>query len=445
MASEEGVRNPVRLTVALGNSERERRLVPGLIETGEITIAARCLAADQLLETLRAGGTDVALVALDLHRLNSSALEALRATGMPVVALEGGGGVQLPEPWAIVLPASAQPDEIRSAVAAASRGERPARREVAEPVTDIASPVEQLPAVSGVVAVVGGKGSPGCTTVAANLAAAWGAVEPTVLVDLDLRGPNVAALLGLDPTRNLFMVAHADPKNAREWNRALEQECQPLAPRSTHGLALAGIPKQAMRSAITISFLQRLLTELQARHRYVVLDVGCLPSSGEASVATWLAATAGQLLFVTTATVTGVWNAKTALANAPELHRDGTALVINQHDRRVHHSREEIEWALERPSAAIIPFDHCAMAVASSAQKPIIFGRHSRAGRALIEFAERAHGGHIILPPESKPARRRGRKLSVAPVWERLRRAPAMLRRPAAPVVASVEIAEEAI
>ena len=393
----------VRLLVGLGNAERERRLLPGLLESGEMVVAERCLAADQLLEALRERRGDAALVALDLHRLNAAVLAALQATGVPLIGLASGNpGLAAADGWAALLPADANAGQLSAAIAAALRGERlePAGE---QPEPDLLPAVEQPAgeAAPGVIGVASGKGSPGCTTVAVNLAAALGAVAPTLLVDLDVAGPSVCAVLGLDPTRNLFMLAHSEPRSAREWTRALEQETQPLGRGSAQCLVLAGIPKPSMRAAISLPFLQRLLPELRQRYRYVVLDVGSLGQSGDGAPHAWLASAAGQLLFVTAPNVLGVWHAKSALTHVPELEHQAVALVINQHDRRAHHTRADIEWALGRQAAAVIPYDHRAIEKALAAQRPVIFDRRSRAGRTLLDLAERLNGGYILLPNDA--------------------------------------------
>ena len=405
-----------RVVVGLGNAERERRLVPGLIETGEIAVVGRCLAADQLLETLQSDAADVALVALDLHRLNDSTLSALAATGVPLVGLAArSDDVPSGPPWRAVLPPDVAAEQALAALVAAASGlvqeiARPQALEDIEAALGAPTGSDEL-ASTGTLVIASGKGSPGCTTVAVNLAAALGAVESTVLVDLDLAGPSVAAFLGLDPTRNLYMLAHAEPKSSREWTKALDQETQPLARRSPHGLVLAGIPKPEMRAAISLRFLQRLVAELQERFRHVVLDVGSVAApSIDAGAQSWLLGGTGQLLMVSTGNLTGVWRARTALARVPELQGGTVGLVINQHDRRTQHTRAEIEWALGRTTSAIIPSDHRSVELALVAQQPVIFRRRSHAGHGLLAFAERIHGGQIMLPPEiEKPRRTLGR------------------------------------
>src|SRR5581483_12362884 len=101
-----------------------------------------------------------------------------------------------------VLPLEADPGLARQALLAAIRGEQlrptPPR---AEPEPDhaqaLSAGAEPPPAALGLLALASGHGSPGRTTMAVSLAAALGAVAPTVLVDADVFGPSVAAHLDL--------------------------------------------------------------------------------------------------------------------------------------------------------------------------------------------------------------------------------------------------------
>ena len=291
----------------------------------------------------------------------------------------------------------------------------PPAREAADTA---APPPPAAPPGLGVIVVAGGPGGPGRTTVAVSLAAALGAVAPTVLVDADLSGPSVAVHLNLDWTRNLYMLAHAGPATRGEWERAIAQETQPLGPRSPHGVALCGVPKPAMRAAVSAGFLERLVAELRRRYRYVVVDVGadllgpeaaCAPGRGGAGPAR--PARGG-------ADLAGLWHARTALGLlrthvpvAPER----VALVVTRHDRRHHQGRAEIEWALRVPAAAVVPYDHGAAQRALAAQRPLVLEDRSRAGRALLDLAERIHaGGPIRLPQAEGNARRSHRPASPA-------------------------------
>jgi MinD-like ATPase involved in chromosome partitioning or flagellar assembly len=88
------------------------------------------------------------------------------------------------------------------------------------------------------------------------------------------------------------------------------------------------------------------------------------------------------------------------------------ALVVNAHEKRRHNKRSEIEWALGRPAAAVIPYDRSAAERALAAQRPLVLERKSAAARALLELAGRVHGGEIVLPPEEAAGSR----------WDRIRR-----------------------
>ena len=416
-----GPRRPARLAVGIGDPERERDILPELDATGDFVVAERCLGADALLDAIVGGRVDAVLVAYDLHRL-SRALPELEAMTIPRVLL-------VPDPdedrWqvlrGIVLPSAAPPEVILDALRAAIRGE--AFGPAVEPGRPPAPPPEPRPAQRardtapqefpepGVYAIAGGHGAPGRTFAAINLAAALGAVAPTVLVDADLSGASVAAYLDADPTRNLYMVAHAEPDSAWEWHVALEQECQPLDRRSPHARVLCGLPKPEMRQRLARPFLEGLLATLRREARYVVVDTGADLLGVDGAVHRAALGLADQVLLVTATDVVGLWQARQAFALLRENLRIDpirVALVLNRHDARFHHSRAEIEWALGASTAAVIPYDHSAVQRSLAAQRPLVLDRSSRAGRGLLELAGRVHGGKLVLPPEPDAPSRRG-------------------------------------
>ncbi len=399
---------PLRLAVGLGDPERERALLPALSESGEFVVTERCLAADQLLACLERGQVDVALVASGLHRLNDSVLGELIHTRVPLVLLATPSGQQPGQQSpAVTLPLEADAQAVRQALVAAVRGERlrtdPPRAKQEQLLPEPARALSPPPTAFSTIAVASGHGSPGRTTVALNLAAALGAVAPTVLVDADLAGPSLAACLDADPTRNLYMIAHAEPETPRDWERSLAQETQPLAARSPHGVVLCGVPKPEMRTGVSTRFFERLMAELQQRYRHVILDVGADLLGSEAAIHRTALRLSQQVLLVASADLVGLWHARTVLGlftGSLQVDLDRLALIINRHDRKYHHGRTEIEWALGVPTAAVIPYDHGAAQRALAAQQALVLEGRSRAGRALLDLAERIHGGSIVLPPE---------------------------------------------
>lgn len=410
----------VQLVVGLGDPERERRLLPALAASGDLAVVARCLSADEIVAALEAGRADAVLVATDLHRLTDSAVAELARSGLPAVLLA-------PDPVAArwqsfpghVLPLEADAEQVRQALLAALRGEHPGSAapsssanvgpiQPRKPTTDV-----QTAAALAVLAVAGGHGSPGRTTVAVSLASALGAIAPTILVDADVVGASVAAYLDLDPTRNLYMLAHAEPDTPRDWDRALAEETQPLGPRSPYGVAIVGVPKPELRSAISLRFVERLLPELRQRYRYVVLDVGADLLGAEAAAHRTALTLADQVLLVASTDLVGLWHARQALALCRAhltIGEERLALILNRHDRRYHHGRTEIEWALGVPAAGVIPYDHRASQRAMLAQQALVFEHRSRAAGQLRDLAERVHGGRISLPPEPTPTGRGWRR-----------------------------------
>ncbi|MCL5108051.1 MAG: hypothetical protein M1401_04150, partial [Chloroflexi bacterium] len=399
---------PLRLVVGLGDPECERELLPELSECGAFAIVERCLSADEVLACLERGRVDIALVSSDLHRLSAATLADLARARVPLVALARDPDEPRWQDLAgVVLPLEADPRAVREALVAAAHG-RHSQPAIArtEPDTSLAE-LDQAPegrsiALSPLV-VTGGRGSPGRTTVALNLAVALGAVDPTVLVDIDLAGPSIAACLDADPTRNLYMLAHAEPSSPQEWERALAQETQPLGPRSPHGAVLCGVPKPQMRGVVSPRFLEQIVAELGQRYRYVVIDAGADLLGPQGAVQRAVLALAGQILLVARTDVVGLWHARTALELLERelgIPRERLALVVNGHDRHFHHGRAEIEWALGIPAAAVVPYDHAAAQRALAAQRPLLLDSRGPAARALLDLAERVHGGRVLLRPE---------------------------------------------
>jgi MinD-like ATPase involved in chromosome partitioning or flagellar assembly len=233
-----------------------------------------------------------------------------------------------------------------------------------------------------------------------------------VLVDADLSGPSVAANIDADPTRNLYMVAHADPESIDEWSNAIEREGQPLGGQSVHGVVLCGAPKLELRTGITPRFLERLIHELRRRFRYVILDIGAELLTREAAPHRAALQCADQVLLVAAADVVGLWHARTGLGllhGQLGIGLERLALVVNRHDRRIHHGSAEIEWAMGHALAALIPNDHVAAQRSLAAQRPLVLTGRGPASRSMLDLAERVHGGTIRMPA----AKARGGKLDL--------------------------------
>ncbi|HEY2596676.1 MAG TPA: hypothetical protein VGK33_22510, partial [Chloroflexota bacterium] len=283
----------LRVALGLGDQELEQRLRPALESLDDLHIVAQCLAADQLLQLVTSRQVEALVVAWSLHRLTDAALDELDRPGLTLVLLVGD---PTEERWqrrrGPVLTLGADPEAVHQAILAGRPGVRASARSVVSPEPLPRKPVDrpEKAGLGGVIAVTGGAGSPGRTTLAINLATALGAAAPTVLVELDLSAPAVAAYLDADPSRNVCTLAHAVRDDPHLWGPALGDELQPLGTGSTHALLLCGPPKREMRTSLGPALAERLIEELAQRFQWVILDVGSELIGIETTAATQRAA-----------------------------------------------------------------------------------------------------------------------------------------------------------
>jgi len=407
----------MRVALGLGDQELEQRFRPALEAFDDLHIVAQCLAADQLLQLVGARQVDALVVAWSLHRLTDAIVDELDRPGVTLVLLVVDPDE---ERWqrrrGPVLTIGAEPAAVHQAMLTARPGVRTTARPVAvaEPVVRKA---EDRPrsgsGLGGVIAVTGGAGSPGRTTVAINLATALGAAAPTVLVELDLCAAAMAAYLDADPSRNVCTLAHAVRDDPHLWGPALGDELQPLRSGATQAFVLCGPPKREMRTSLGPALVERLIDELAQRFQWVILDVGPELIGIEAAPATHRAALAraDHLLLVGAADFVGVWHARTALEQIERLlgiERRRVNVILNRHDARYHHARQEVEWHLRAPVVSVIPFDHAGLQRATLEQRPAVLDSASRAGRALLSLAEGLHDGKLRLPAPAASGSRGG-------------------------------------
>lgn len=405
----------LRIVLAIADARPETAL-HAVLEAGGCDVI-RCLSCCELLDRLRAGGVDAALVAATLYQLTPARWATLVDTGVPLVLrADGAEGERWPG-WGAVIDSTADVDELRRALLLAA-GRKPA---VAAPPPQPLLPREDVPASAratgherGRILAVGGGPGAGRTTVAANLALALGLASPTVLVDADLGCSCTGPALGADITRHLAALAHADPRSPAEWDRALVRDGQPLHSRCPHGVLLCGLPRPESRGALSAGFFERLLAELRSRYAHVVLDVGCDLLSPDVAVHRTALQAADDVLLVARADPLGLWEARSVLGlweRQLRLPAGRAALAVNQHDARRHQRPAAIGWALGAPIAAVLPQDRAAIERAVAERSPLLFDRRSRLAAALLAFADRVHGGRILLPTAAAPPRSR---------WERI-------------------------
>jgi Flp pilus assembly CpaE family ATPase len=417
----------LRVALGLGDQELEQRLRPAIDATDDVVVVAQCLAADQLLRVVESRQADALVVAWSLHRLTDALLDQLERPELSLVLL-------VPDPaearWrnrrGPVLAVDTDPSRLREVLVTARAGGRaPVRRSRPEALPR--KPADRDGAPAGrLIAVTGGAGSPGRTTVAISLATALGAAEPTLLVELDLCSPTIAAYLDADPSRNICTLAHTVREDPHTWSSALADELQPLTPACRAALVLCGPPKREMRSSVGPAVVERLLGEVAQRYGWVVLDVGpeLLGSDAAAAAQRAALARAHQVLLVTASDLVGLWHARVALDQLERqvgIGRDVVSLVLNRHDARYHHVPVEVQWHLGAPVVAVVPFDHAGAQRAIADQRPLVLDSASRAGRALVTLAERLSRDTLRVPVEA------ARQRPPSGWWRRLlRRQPAV-------------------
>ena len=111
----------------------------------------------------------------------------------------------------------------------------------------------------------------GATTVAAALAAHWSAAERTLLIDLNLERPEVAALLDADATRTIYHLAF----NSQLAPVAADDLEEHLAWHEGFAV-LPGVTRPSQRSAVSDHFVGALIEQAAQRFDRIVIDLGRL-------------------------------------------------------------------------------------------------------------------------------------------------------------------------
>lgn len=188
-----------------------------------------------------------------------------------------------------------------------------------------------------VIGVVGGSGGAGATTFAAALAGVSACLAPTLAVDLDLHGPGLDRVLGLEEQGGIrwdALVQATGRLSARSLRESLP---------SRDALAVLGWPAERPRALPAFS-LREVLSAARRGFATVVLDV---PRHVDA-VTDEALARCDRIVVVSTLTVPGVASASRTVARLPE----GVARSLVTRGRATGLSPEEVARALRLPLAA---------------------------------------------------------------------------------------------
>jgi MinD-like ATPase involved in chromosome partitioning or flagellar assembly len=282
----------------------EERLVSAL-DRGPypVEIIRRCVDVVDLLAVAGSGQGRVALLAAGLRRLDSDAIDRLRAAGVAPVGVTPRGdaaaedrlrsvGVAhiLPDDADVAVVASVLTEAARDDGSGADSAGPGTHRAFADPSTSMPIPPGAGPPVSpgepirrgSVVAVWGPTGAPGRTTVAVTLADELARLgSPSLLVDADVYGGTVAAVLGLLDESPGLAAACRQASARRLDAAALAALCWQLGPQLR---VLTGIPLASRWPELRPTAIPPVLAAARELADFVVIDCGfCLETDEELS------------------------------------------------------------------------------------------------------------------------------------------------------------------
>ena len=242
------------------------------------------------------------------------------------------------------------------------------------------------------IVVCSGKGSPGATFVAVNLAAAFARADgETILLDLDPSGGDVCCYLGLDPRRGLYPLLRME--GAVSGNERLLAEAED---RSSFR-AIGGFPDAS--DLATTDVLRQTLNAADSPNRVVVADIGRVsPTNAPVAAETEL------VLLVVRADLVSVLGAERALRQleAAGTDRARIRVVVDSHERRRPADLTEVGEALRLPVLGAVPLDRRGVRKALAEQGPVETRRLARAFDALSKAA--VAGGSEAPAEDRMPA-----------------------------------------
>lgn len=267
-----------------------------------------------------------------------------------------------------------------------SQADGPAFADALQRLMASSAPSDQQGTLLGVMGVKGGVGA---SSLALSLA--WVASQSmgarVALVDLDLAGGDLAALLDIEPTRSMLHVVE-------EFERLDSLLMDSLMVDAAPGLRLLASPGDAVAAEeIKGPHVERALELALSEHALVVAD---LPSRvDEASLAAL--DRAKLLLLVTEPTVLGLKAARRALELCHNLGRekDEVALVINRHGAKQCLSAKEVARVLKMDPLAVLPNESLVlMAAANAGRPPVRDWPRSKWSKSVAALAKELFSGN---------------------------------------------------
>jgi MinD-like ATPase involved in chromosome partitioning or flagellar assembly len=424
----------IRVLVAV-ETTHDRALL-GALQTaapvvgGAFVVTRRAQTAEDLETGLLEDQPDGIVVGEGLFGLGAGTLARCVDAGVPTVVL--GSVAHMPSASVLELPPETPAAHVCAVLAAAVWGtsdELGSALEAAGVVFRGPGPspgpgqstqkLQSAPTREGQVVVVVGppRGSVGTTRGSIELAAARERNDSTLLIDGVLEEPSVAAALGLNPARNLTVVAAgvAGSHQAEHWARMLRDEIQPLDPKhSPRAWVLAGVPSAALRNRLDPEFLAELIAHASGQGGFgcVIVDAGAEPAVGTLEGACWraLVELADRVLLVAVPDVVGLRRGIGTLERLEaRVERGRLGVVLNRYRRGEHDDAADVATVLRGiPVVAVVPDDVRACTIALRTQRTLGSVGRGRARKELRRLADQlrvTRDDSTLLPRQARRRR----------------------------------------
>jgi pilus assembly protein CpaE len=280
---------------------------------------------------------------------------------------------------------------------------------VTEPLTakDLRSALDRmvakqpLPDPGQVFAFVGGKGGVGTTTLAVNVAAVLGSVEPasTLVIDLHVTYGDAAVFLGVEPR---FSVVDA-LENVHRIDEAFLRGVVAHTKMGLDVLAASDRPLVGHLDARAV----RTLIDCAARHyQYVVLDV---PRS-DATVLDSLDL-AHRIIVVANQELATVRSAaRMAIALRQRYGKGRVSAVVSRFDQMAEIGRKDIERVIGGTLTEVFPSNYRVALDALNRGRPLVLDNHSKLATSYTTFARSlVTGAQEPSPAPTRPSGLLGR------------------------------------
>jgi MinD-like ATPase involved in chromosome partitioning or flagellar assembly len=278
---------PIPVLTAVTGAPWESTFIASLRQLRGVRVVRRCVDVPDLLAAASLGQVEAALLAAELYSLDRDVVAELHERGVePVGVVPPGNGGEADLLHRLGIRATVAADDtdglprvVATAVAARGGSGDPGQH----PGAQVRPSITAAPAggrFGTVIAVWGPTGAPGRTTVALGLASEIAHLgAPTLLIDADVFGGTVAAMLAmLDESSGLLSAARS--ANAGVLDAAvLAGQARQITPTLR---VLTGLPRADRWPQLRPSSFAGVLSAARALVPFVVVDLGfCLEHDDE--------------------------------------------------------------------------------------------------------------------------------------------------------------------